>query len=204
VTEISTAKQAGIDGFALNIGPNDYWTPPQLRNAYAAAEQVGGFVVFISFDMAAGNWSVDQVVDLVNAYKNSAAQMKVDGKAFVSTFEGPGWADNWSAVRERTGGIFLVPDWSSLGAHGVGEKLALIDGACAFFFQLCFALGMMFGNNADVIPVCWGAWPQANQTKMNTGEDLAYKNALQGKKYMMGVSPYFYTSKMNLHPPRSR
>jgi hypothetical protein len=29
---------------------------------------------------------------------------------------------------------------------------------------------------------------------MNTGEDVAYKNALQGKKYMMGVSPYFYTS----------
>lgn len=29
---------------------------------------------------------------------------------------------------------------------------------------------------------------------MNTGEDIAYKNALRGKKYMMGVSPYFYTS----------
>lgn len=29
---------------------------------------------------------------------------------------------------------------------------------------------------------------------MNTGEDVAYKNALRGKKYMMGVSPYFYTS----------
>ncbi|KAB5582809.1 glycoside hydrolase [Coniochaeta sp. 2T2.1] len=160
-----------MTAFSLNIGPNDYWTQPQLHNAYAAAEQVGGFVLFISFDMAAGNWSVQQVVDLVNTYKNSRAQMKVEGRPFVSTFEGPGWADNWNAVRQQTGGIFLVPDWSSLGAHGVGEKLGVIDGAFS-----------------------WGAWPQAGQQKMNTGEDVAYKNALRGKKYMMGVSPLFYTN----------
>lgn len=86
--------------------------------------------MFISFDMAAGNWAVQQVVDLVNTYKDSPAQMKVDGKPFVSTFEGPGWADNWNAVKQQTGGIFLVPDWSSLGAQGVGGKLNVIDGAC--------------------------------------------------------------------------
>jgi glucan endo-1,3-alpha-glucosidase len=138
--------------------------------------------------MAAGNWSVQQVVDLVNTYKNSRAQMKVDGKPFVSTFEGPGWADNWNAVRQQTGGIFLVPDWSSLGANGVGGKLGVIDGACRFFLTASpFAIKLTES-------VSWGAWPQAGQTKMNTGEDAAYKQALQGKKYMMGVSPYFYTS----------
>ncbi|KAH8899905.1 glycoside hydrolase [Thozetella sp. PMI_491] len=171
LNEINQAKRVGIDGFALNIGPSDSWTATQLHQAYQAAEQAGGFVLFISFDMAAGNWSVQQVVDLVNTYKNSGAQMKVDGKPFVSTFEGPGWADNWNAVRGQTGGIFLVPDWSSLGAYGVGGKLGLIDGAFS-----------------------WGAWPQAGQQKMNTGEDTAYKSALQGKKYMMGVSPHFYTN----------
>jgi len=54
------------------------------------------------------------------------------GSPFVSTFEGPDWADNWNVVRHETGGIFLVPDWSSLGPCGVGEKLDLIDGACEF------------------------------------------------------------------------
>jgi len=148
-------------------------------------------VLFISFDMAAGNWSVQQVVDLVNTYKNSRAQLKVDGgKPFVSTFEGPGWADNWNAVRQQTGGIFLVPDWSSLGAHGVAGKLGIIDGACKFNLLLCPSEVPL----TDTILVSWGAWPQAGQTKMNTGEDIAYKQALQGKKYMMGVSPYFYTS----------
>lgn len=29
---------------------------------------------------------------------------------------------------------------------------------------------------------------------MSTGNDVAYKSVLQGKPYMMGVSPYFYTS----------
>ena len=33
---------------------------------------------------------------------------------------------------------------------------------------------------------------------MNTGEDVAYKSTLQNKKYMMGVSPHFYTSKKTL------
>lgn len=115
------------------MGPADYWTNPQLNNAYAAAEQTGGFVLFISFDMAAGNWSVQQVADLVNAHKGSRAQLRVEGRPFVSTFEGPGWADNWGAVRQMTGGIFLVPDWSSLGAQGVGGKLGAIDGACELF-----------------------------------------------------------------------
>jgi len=80
--------------------------------------------------MAAGQWAVPQVVDLINRYKCSSAQMFMDGKPFVSTFEGPGWADNWNTVRDQTGGIFLVPDWSSIGPYGVGQKLDLIDGAC--------------------------------------------------------------------------
>ena len=82
--------------------------------------------------MAAGDWSVQQVAGLVNAYKDRRLQCRVDGRPFVSTFEGPGWAEKWNAVRQQTGAIFLVPDWSSLGAHGVGGKLGLIDGACEF------------------------------------------------------------------------
>ena len=46
--------------------------------------------------------------------------------------------------------------------------------------------------------VSWGAWPKANQQKMTTDEDVLYKNVLGSKNYMMGVSPYFYTSKSPL------
>ncbi|KAI1076869.1 glycoside hydrolase family 71 protein [Whalleya microplaca] len=168
--DISDAQSAGIDGFALNIGPSDSWTETQLQLAYDTAAGKNNFKLFISFDMSNPAWTVDQVVGLVNAHKNDGAQLKVNGLPLVSTFEGPNWADNWASVRSQTGGIFLIPDWSSLGAQGVGGKLSQIDGA----FN-------------------WGAWPEANQKTMNTGNDVAYKSVLQGKPYMMGVSPYFYT-----------
>ncbi|KAK3942588.1 glycoside hydrolase [Diplogelasinospora grovesii] len=169
--DIKCAKDAGIDGFALNIGPADPWTLTQLRHAYEAAEEAGDFVLFLSFDMACGAWEVNQVVELINHFKDSDAQMKVDGKPFVSTFEGPNWAENWHAVRSETGGIFLVPDWSSLGPHGVGQKRDIIDGAFS-----------------------WDTWPKAGKHKVTVHEDRLYQSELRGKKYMMGVSPYFYTN----------
>ncbi|KAH6842599.1 glycoside hydrolase family 71 protein [Chaetomium sp. MPI-CAGE-AT-0009] len=168
--DVAAAKAAGIDGFALNIGPSDHWTSVQLDHAYEAAEQCGGFSMFISFDMAAGCWSVPQVVSLINRYQASPAQTIVDGKPLVSTFEGADWAPNWLTVRDETADICLIPNWSSLGPHGVAHKLDLIDGAFS-----------------------WDAWPKPGQSNMIMVEDLLYKDCLRGKKYMMGVSPWFYT-----------
>ncbi|KAI2627645.1 glycoside hydrolase family 71 protein [Hypoxylon sp. NC1633] len=167
--DITEAKSAGIDGFALNVGSADSWNAQQLQLAYDTASS-NGFSLFFSFDMAASSWSVNQVISLVNQYKDASSQFKVNGKPFVSTFEGPDWVDNWASVRSATGDIFLVPDWSSLGPQGVGSRLSQIDGA----FN-------------------WGAWPNANEYTINTNNDIGYKSSLQGKPYMMGVSPYFYT-----------
>lgn len=139
--------------------------------------------------MACGEWSVSQVVDLINRFRESSAQFIVDGRPLVSTFEGPGWAENWISVREQTDDIFLVPDWSSLGPYGISEKLDVIDGAC----KPCCA-GFIPLMSANSIPVSWDAWPKAGQNQMNINEDLLYCDNLKGKKYMMGVSPYFYTS----------
>lgn len=104
----------------------------QLQMAYAAAEALD-FKLFISFDMNemyVDKWSVQQVADWVNRFKNSGAQFKVDGKPFVSTFEGPRWADKWAAVKQSAGDIYFVPDWSSIGPDGVAGHLDKIDGAC--------------------------------------------------------------------------
>lgn len=122
--------------------------------------------------MACGTWSIEQVVELINEFRSSPAYYTVDGLPFVSTFEGPAWAENWVAVRRGTGGIYLVPDWSSLGPEGVGRKLSGIEGAFS-----------------------WAAWPRAGEGRITTVEDGLYKRALRGKAYMMGVSPWFYTSK---------
>ncbi|KAI0408495.1 glycoside hydrolase family 71 protein [Xylaria palmicola] len=168
--DISQAKASGIDGFALNIGSQDTYNDAQLHLAYDVATS-NGFSVFLSFDMQASHWEANQIISYINTYKGFGSQFKVGGLPVVSTFEGPSQSDIWPDVRSATGGIFFIPDWASLGAQGVGQRLSLIDGA----FN-------------------WGAWPEANQLTMSTGNDVAYKSVLSGKPYMMGVSPYFYTN----------
>ncbi|KAI0969639.1 glycoside hydrolase family 71 protein [Xylaria arbuscula] len=168
--DISEAIGSGIDGFALNVGAQDDYNDAQLQLAYDVASS-NNFLLFLSFDMQASQWTADQIISYINTYKTYSSQLTVNGLPFVSTFEGPSQSDIWSGVRSSTGGIFLVPDWASLGAQGVGNLLSLIDGA----FN-------------------WGAWPDANQLTMSTGNDVAYQSVLQDKPYMMGVSPYFYTS----------
>jgi glucan endo-1,3-alpha-glucosidase len=71
------------------------------------------------------------VANLTNAFKDSPSQFKVDGKPFVSTFEGGSFEDGWTQVRPKVpGGIYLVPDWSSLGPAGIAKAGDKVDGAC--------------------------------------------------------------------------
>jgi len=51
------------------------------------------------------------------------------------------------------------------------------------------------GKMLKSVTVSWDAWPKAGQYQMTMNEDLVYKHCLADKKYMMGVSPYFYASK---------
>jgi glucan endo-1,3-alpha-glucosidase len=85
--DISEAKSAGIDGFALNVG-NDSSTDEQLGLVSDAASAAGSFSLFLSFDMQASSWSVAQVESFINTYKEKASQYRVNGLPFVSTFEG--------------------------------------------------------------------------------------------------------------------
>lgn len=97
---MTIAKAHGIDGFALNIGKDDY-SQKQLDLAYAAAEVVD-FDLFISFDF---NWykidEVDAVATMFKRYMDKPKQYKVDGKPFVSTFIGDGF--DWGAVEKAVG-----------------------------------------------------------------------------------------------------
>jgi glucan endo-1,3-alpha-glucosidase len=51
IDDIKLASAAGIDAFALNIGPESFYKD-QVKNAYKAAEQSGtNFKMLMSFDM---------------------------------------------------------------------------------------------------------------------------------------------------------
>ena len=167
---MNLAKEAHIDGFALNIGADSY-TQTQLDNAYAAATAVGGFSLFISFDYAANSaWTTSDVQSMMARYGGQSPQFQLNSKAVVSTFEGgDSTSTDWGAIGSQ---FSLVPDWSSNQGDFVSSgKVNNVAGA-----------------------LNWNAWPVYPSLTMDTSDDTTWKNMLGGKAYMMAVSPWFYTN----------
>nr|AUS76866.1 glycosyl hydrolase [Leptoxyphium fumago] len=177
-SDIELAASYGIDGFVLNIAPPfSGSTATQMSYAFQAANDLTselGFKMFFSFDYLGGGspWSESDVITILKAYGPNGAHFQVNGKPMVSTFEGPSNSDinDWTTIRNSIpGGIYFVPDWTSLGPGGFSTSL--VDGAFS-----------------------WNMWPDGPQN-ISTGADEAWENFLKpaGKSYMMGVSPWFYT-----------
>jgi glucan endo-1,3-alpha-glucosidase len=103
------ALEHGIDGFALNIGSDD-WQAARVADAYTAAQGTR-FKLFISFDMAYIFHSCSMVISLltvfshrvipcgsradaerirkyVKDYQSHPSQMKFNNRLVVSTFAG--------------------------------------------------------------------------------------------------------------------
>lgn len=170
IEDISMAKNAKIDGFAMNIAAGDPDTDRVLENAYAAAETQSDFKLFLSFDyLSTGAWQPDHVIRKVNQHKSSTAQFYYDGRPLVSTFEGIDNIDDWNDIKAATG-CFFIPDWSSLAPTGFAKHLNLADGAFS-----------------------WDAWPEGAHDK-GVEADLAWMRMLDQKPFMMPVSPWFYTN----------
>ncbi|KAJ8061682.1 hypothetical protein OCU04_009483 [Sclerotinia nivalis] len=168
---MTTAREAGIDAFVLNMAVTDQNLETSVAYAFAAARKVN-FKCLFSFDYA-GGWPRDDVLSYINQYKDNEAYFIYRGKPLVSTFEGPGDSDDWIYIKAQTG-VFFIPDWSSLGA-----KAAVDVGVADGLFS-------------------WAAWPWGN-TDMNTYVDASYNQFLNGMPYMMPVSPWFYTNLPKFH-----
>lgn len=169
-SDINEAKKAHIDGFALNIATQDTFTDAVLKKAYDAAEAVGNFSMFLSFDyLSGGPWPAPRVIRTINKYKDKPAQFYYKGNPLVSTFEGVHNVFDWPIIKAATG-CSVFPTWTSLGPQGVATVLDIIDGAFS-----------------------WDAWPVGAQDK-NTDSDRAWMHALGNKPYMMPVAPWFYTN----------
>ncbi|KZF26917.1 glycoside hydrolase family 71 protein [Xylona heveae TC161] len=167
--DIQKAKDAHIDAFAMNIGVGSDQNLPSLQAAYQAANQIGGFGLFISFDyMANGAWDAGDVVNLLNTFKDEPSQFKVDGIPLVSTFEGANNGGDWTWIKQQLD-VYFVPCWSTLGAADVALD-SNVDGGFS-----------------------WNAWPDG-ASDMESVFDKAYIEALGDKSYMMPVSPWFYTN----------
>lgn len=169
-SDMKLARDAHIDAFALNMAWKDGTNDASVKMAFTAANAVG-FQLFFSFDYAGnGPWDKDVVIDMIQQYGSTSVYFHHNGKPFVSTFEGPGSADDWVTIKAQTG-CFFMPDWSSVGAK---PAVAL-------------------GNEVADGLFSWSAWPWGNQT-MDTYSDASYIQYLDGKPYMMAISPWFYTN----------
>ncbi|KAB8232460.1 hypothetical protein ETB97_007670 [Aspergillus alliaceus] len=138
-----------------------------LEKAFATAKDLD-FKLFFSFDYAGnGSWPMEDTIDLMNQYKNHPAYYKYESKPFMSTFEGATSPD-WPEIKKNTDSFF-IPDFSSIGPEAAANK-SYVDGLFS-----------------------WAAWPNG-PTRLNTSSDDAYRHALDGRPYMMPVSPWFYTN----------
>ncbi|KAF1999392.1 carbohydrate-binding module family 24 protein, partial [Amniculicola lignicola CBS 123094] len=167
---IALAQAAGIDAFALNMANDEDTTTSSVPLAFTAAESKG-FKLFFSFDYAGnGAWDQSTVTALISKYSGSSAYYHRGSQPLVSTFEGPGNADDWTEIKSSTG-CFFIPDWSSLGAK---DAVELANGVADGLFS-------------------WDAWPKG-PVDTNTYPDASYHEFLGGKPYMASVSPWFYTN----------
>ncbi|KAL8733773.1 MAG: hypothetical protein Q9181_003467 [Wetmoreana brouardii] len=170
--DMTRAKSAGIDAFALNIG-TDNFTDEQLGYAYESAAK-NGMKVFISFDF--NWWKTTQAAEVgqkVKQYGGRDAQLTVgasEDQVFVSSFAGDGL--DLDAVRSAAGmPLFIAPNFQAANAAA--------------------------GNGA----FNWMAWPNNGANKAPTAGsnvtvedgDQSYIEALGGKPYMAPASPWFST-----------
>jgi hypothetical protein len=168
--QFSLASAAGIQGFALNMASDWEQNEDALKLAFSAAS-ANGFYLFFSFDYAGGGpWDKQVVMRYISTYGSEKYYWLHDGKPLVSTFEGPGSADDWIDIKASTP-CFFMPDWSSVGA---GPAMKLGGGVADGLFS-------------------WAAWPYGARA-MDTYTDWSYIQALGGKPYMMPVSPWFFTN----------
>lgn len=156
------AKDAGIDAFALNIGTDPY-TDTQLGYAYQSAAN-NDMKVFLSFDFNWWNAAQGREVGIkVAQYAGLPAQLKVDGKIFVSSFSGDGVDSN--EIRSAAGSeIFFAPNF-----HPGQGDFSDVQGALNW---------MAWDSNG------YNKAPTPGQSISVADGDQAYMNVLQGKSYI--------------------
>jgi glucan endo-1,3-alpha-glucosidase len=182
--DITLAKAAGIDAFALNCGYTDHHVPTQLATAFVAAEALGSdFKLFLSFDYTGGGgaWPATgnvSVVSYLQQYTISPAYYMYEEIPFVSVIEGLAESPDWSQfgnIRSNFGSLYLAADWTSEGMEAVFENGPGIRSSCNAFFS-------------------WDMWP-VGAVNMTDAIDKQWISALSGNAaYMMGVSPWFFHS----------
>lgn len=172
--QIKRAKSAGIDGFALNVGIDD-WQPDRVAKALAAAKNNGDFTMFISFDMSSLTFN-NGVLSRFHSVANHPNYYRVNGRPFFSTFAGEHQDTFWLNWKAFSGfNPYFCPSWPNYATSNLLQSHPVAD--CIF---------------------TWDAWPAGNSgpgAPFSTAGDrnLLASARATGKTYMAPLAPWFYT-----------
>jgi len=177
--DINLALAYGIDGFALNIGSDD-WQGSRVADAYAAAQGTR-FQLFISFDMTVipcgSRADAKRIRRYITDYQSHPNQMKFNDRLVVSTFAGEscrfgtnslnqGWLETLKSAGMPP--VWFVPSFFVDPSEFPG--LTVMDG--------------YFSWNAG--------WPMADQ-EITFNTDKRALDQLSGRGYVAPCSPWFFT-----------
>ena len=178
--EVSQAKDAGIDGFTVNImsvaGSN--WDA--TKNLFTAAERQGGFAVVPMIDVTAPVRNVDTatIADrLAELYRSSAA-FRVGDRYLLSSFaaEKQG-ADWWRAIIDRLQRVHGIPvTFQAVFLNASDENMSAFAG-----------IADGFGN-----------WGVRSEWHTRNGPDYAARAAAYGKTWIAPVSVQDYRPRAGL------
>ncbi|KAL8707588.1 MAG: hypothetical protein Q9220_007429 [cf. Caloplaca sp. 1 TL-2023] len=170
--DINLAVAAGIDAFAVNYGGwNVDWTQQEgfLAAFYKKAEALN-FHLFLSIDTTSVK-DPNMIIRLANTYSGSSAQLKVDGKIMLSSFQTDPPAWNWQTdvIDKINAPVLFLPG-------------TLSDDAPALF--------------ANDMPGA-GPFPWIHPSKTADQEHaldvtLASQRDSSGKMWMAGIAPWFF------------
>ncbi|KAF7365193.1 hypothetical protein MVEN_00390900 [Mycena venus] len=214
--DINLATASGLDGFALNVGPDDFQNT-QTANAFQAAEAIGpNFKLFFSLDMSVLPCAtVDDGAALrarVTNFSSRPNYLQRNGKAFVSTFAGEsctfgqdsvadGWKSQFAQHPDLQGKMEFVPSFFIDPAqftqfNGVMDGDFNFNSGWPLQVTTDFANGISTNlagaapDGANALNKFIGATDTDNQHIQNLA---ALSGGGAKLTYMAAVSPWFFT-----------
>ena len=169
--DISLAKAAGIDAFAVNYGGwNCDWNllATFLHKFYQDASSLN-FKIFMSYDTTVMN-DPNMMVNLSSTYAHHPAQLWVDGKIFLSSFSvnPPPWNWQTDVLDKIDGPVMFMPGTISRSAASVAAE------------------------NVGSGPFTWMHPASSTEEEAAIDKDFSKQREVAAKPWMAGIAPWFF------------
>ncbi|KAL9127528.1 MAG: hypothetical protein Q9217_003616 [Psora testacea] len=169
--DITLAKAAGIDAFAVNYGGWDCdWTllAGFLETFYRNASALN-FKLFMSYDTTIMN-DPAMMVNISNTYVHHPAQLWVDNKIFLSSFtpDPPPWSWQTDVLDKIDGPVMFMPGTLSQSAASVAVE------------------------DVGSGPFTWIHPCNSTEEEATIDADFSNQRKVAAKPWMAGVAPWFF------------